>query len=84
MKISQREARRLRKENAQLKFEMDAQLSKWSSRWPSSTSIGSIQLADDSKMYGRIEASRMLNHAVVLIAEGNGRVACFACELPRK
>jgi hypothetical protein len=84
MKISQREARRLRKENAQLRFEMNAQLSKWSSTWPSSTSIGSVQLADDSKMYGRIEATRMLNHAVVVIAEGNGRIVFFACELPRK
>jgi hypothetical protein len=82
-KISQREARQLRKDLQSLVALHVAQANTWASEWPSSTSIGKLQVADDSKMYGRIEAARMLKHAVVAIAEGNGNIRFFACELPK-
>lgn len=76
MKISQREARRLRKRVYELERILDAQKSQWSSEWPSSTCIGGINV--DPATHASIKTARLLKHAVVVTVVGENRIGLFA------
>jgi len=78
MKISQREARRLRKRNRELEQILEEQQSRWNTEWPCSKLIGDI-LPGDGIMQA-VRTARILNHAVVVVPE-NAKLRFFALEL---
>lgn len=63
--ISQREAKRLRKELAELRRRDEGRQQGWSADYPGGTRLGSRTLPRDW-LSGRIEAARILGHAVVV------------------
>lgn len=81
MKVSQREARRLRKQVAAFeKAEHDRRYA-WAKEWPGGTDIGRTQLGGESKLLGSILTARKLNHAVVAVADTDGTVYFMALPL---
>ena len=72
-KISQREARRLKKKVTELENILDMQQGRWSSDWPSSTQIGRLKNIDPvtKTMVG---TARVLHHAVVVTIDGDDLV----------
>lgn len=71
MKISQREARRLRKRVAELENERDYQRRFWGAEFIGGTHLATVTNID-SKTFGGIEAARKLKHAVVVNAHSDG------------
>lgn len=73
-KISQCEARRLRKRVQELESVEESRLYSWSQTWPNGTHIGqtAITSSDDYKLIGAIEAARKLKHAVVVTVKDFG------------
>ena len=76
MKISQREARRLKARVRQLETERTEQRNKWIRDYPGGIPLGNITRERDW-LSGRIEAARLLNHPVV-VTEGEGKLYFFA------
>lgn len=77
-KISQREARRLRKRVNELEDLENRRRSYWITDFPG-TSLGSIDLIGNSRMLGRMEGVRMVGHAVVAVAtHGKTSVEMYA------
>jgi hypothetical protein len=66
MKISQREARRLRKRVEQLEAEQIRLRSRWASDWgPGWVNIESLTLTPES--FAKVRTARLLDHAVVIL-----------------
>lgn len=65
-KISQREARRLRKEVMRLNAVLSKQQNDWSEDWPGGTHICTIFQLPELVM-ASIRTARRLNHAVVVV-----------------
>lgn len=82
MKISQREARRLRQQVRQLLDERSMQRRSWGRKYPGGVHIGTITV-ERGYLAGRIEAARMLGHAVVVTENDDGRLALYALPLAR-
>lgn len=84
MEISQREAQRLRKRVEALEAQITGQRSRYVSAWPGGTHIGTIPL-ERSFLSGRVEAARMLGHAVVITSPNNdGKLELYALPLPEQ
>ena len=81
MKISQREARRLRRRVAELEKQERERRWAWAKEWPTGTDIGRVKLSADSKLLGSILTARKLNHAVVAAADSEGEVYFLALSL---
>lgn len=73
MKISQREARRLRQQVRQLLDEREMQRRTWGRAYPGGAHLGAIT-AERGYLVGRIEAARMLGHAVVVTENNDGKL----------
>lgn len=71
MKISQREARRLKNRVVELEQLQAQQRSIWVRDYPRGVHLGSLNLDRDWFM-GRIEAARMLGHPIVAIQNEAG------------
>lgn len=84
-KISQREARRLRKRVKELEQAIENQRSVWSQDWPGGTDIGRIgdQIGIDPRLLGAIETARKLSHAAVCTTTG-AVVRFHALPLPKE
>ena len=80
MKISQREARRLRKRVDELERQQLQRLSRWASNYPGGVVLGSIR-RDKDCLTGRIDAAHMLAHAVVVRQGEQGEITFFALPL---
>ena len=80
-KISQREARRLKRQVEELMEREESRLSRWTSDWPGGVCLGSMPRERDW-LSGRIEASRMLGHAVVVL-EKDGTLKFYAVPLEK-
>lgn len=78
--ISRRDARRLRKRVAHLEKILCDQRNRWSMEWPSGTHIGTMECTRDW-LLGRIEAARLLRHAVVVTTGTNGKIDFYALPL---
>ena len=76
MKISQREARRLKKRVQELETVHTQQRRRWGSENPGGVELGHVVLSRDWFM-GRIEAARMLGHAIV-ITEAENKIHFYA------
>lgn len=80
--ISQRVARELSKRVVALEGERNQQRSGWSGDYPGGTNIGSLKRERDW-LAGRIEAARMLGHAIVVTHRGDGELLFYALPLPK-
>ena len=79
--ISQREARRLKKRVEELEQVISDQRNRWSSKYPGGIHIGTVTMERDW-FIGRIEAARMMRHAVVAtVPENNGKIEFYALPL---
>lgn len=76
-KISQREARRLRKEVTRLRRIIESQNLRWSAEWPSSTVICREEV--NVGTLASIRTARALHHAVIAVVQDN-KIAFFASE----
>lgn len=82
MKISQAEARRLRRRVAELEKAENDRRNRWSLDYPEGAHLGSVR-RDSDWLTGRIDAARMLGHAVVVTQEENATIRFYALPLPR-
>lgn len=80
--ISQREARRLRARVVELEGVIDQQRRRWRGDFPGGTYIGTCN-RDRDWISGRIEAARMLGHAVVVTTSDDGSIRFFALPLAK-
>lgn len=81
-RISQREARRLRKRVDELELTIDAQRREWSSSYPGGIHIGNITpTCADPKI--QIATARRLGHTVVVVNDGQGLLMLYALPLPK-
>ena len=69
MKISQREARRLRARVKELEEVRAAERRAYSRNYPGGTHLGSLTL-DADWFRGRLEAAQLLKHPLVVVIEG--------------
>jgi len=76
MKISQREAQRLKKRVQELETLHAGQRKRWGSENPGGVELGYVKLSRDWFM-GRIEAARLLGHAII-ITESENHIHFFA------
>lgn len=81
MKISQAEARRLRKRVAELSEQLAAQKRSWLHEWPGGIHLGTITMGERDFLVGRIEAARKLGHAAVLVSTDTKNLHVYACKL---
>jgi hypothetical protein len=81
MKISQREAQRLRKRVTELESERNAQHRAWSSDFPGGTAIDTITVSDTE--WWIVKTARRLGHAVVVTTGDNPKLCLFGLRLPR-
>lgn len=82
MKISQREARRLRKRVQELEDREEARLRSWSKDYPGGTHIATVALDPNGAILAAIETALTLRHGVVA-ATDNGNVYFYAIPAPR-
>lgn len=79
MKISQREARRLRKRVEELERVLADQRISWARDFPGGTNIGSVDSV--SATAGKVGVARKLAHAVVAVNDGD-KLMLYALPLP--
>jgi hypothetical protein len=79
-KISQREARRLRKRVQTLEFEHRARMNAWGKEYPG-IDIGQMSIGAEGKIISALRTARKLKHAVVALAETDGTIYFFAVPL---
>ncbi len=80
-RISQREARQLRRRVQALERVLEAQRGNWNCDWPGGTFIGCVRLPEPSTLAESVRVSRLLGHAVVATQEA-GQLRFFALPLP--
>lgn len=80
MKISQAEARRLKRRVVELEDERRAQRRRWASEYPGGVHLGSLSRNKDW-LTGRIDGAHMLGHAVVIRQNDDGDLHFFALPL---
>jgi hypothetical protein len=81
-KISQREARRLRKRVEELERADISRRNRWSADWPGGTNIATAKFDSDGRVPVAINTARALRHAVVATAKEDGTVLFYALPLP--
>lgn len=79
-KISQHDARRLRKRVAEFEAQQSARLNRWASEWPSAKKIDTVRLSNTE--WHIVRTARACGHAVVLVPRENDNVDVYACRLP--
>jgi len=79
MKISQREARRLRKRVQELEKLQADQRNRWAADYPGGITLGTISRSKDW-LTGRIDAARMLGHPVVVTQDYGGQLLFIAVQ----
>lgn len=80
MKISQREARRLRKQVAAFEELEMRRLRSWASEWPTGVEITNAVYDQTGAIPTAIRTARKLGHAVVVV-ENAGALRFVACSL---
>lgn len=82
MRISQREARRLRKRVSELEATERRRRGHWAHEFPGGTIITSAKFDAASTVPVAIKTARLLKHAVVASCDTDGTVYFFALPLP--
>lgn len=81
-KISQREARKLRKRVHELEELENARRSLWTRVYPGGVNIGRTQAAEPL-LHSAIATARKLDHAVVVTTEDDGQINFFALPIAK-
>jgi hypothetical protein len=81
-KISQREARALRKRVNEMETVLDRQRNAWADSWPDGVNIATF--AVDREINAAIRTARRLNHACVVVLKSDGDIAVFALPIGSK
>jgi hypothetical protein len=81
-KISQREARRLRKRVEELERADNSRRNRWSADWPGGTNICTAKWESNDRVPVTINTARALRHAVIVTAKEDGTVMFYALPLP--
>lgn len=82
MKITQREANRLRMRVKELESQLELRMRRWNEDMPSYTAIG--RETSSSTLHRAIRVARQLNHAVVAVEQSNTEIVYFACDISTK
>jgi hypothetical protein len=79
-KLSQREARRIKKRVGELELRLKQQRDRWSSDWgPDWVNIETLTLTPES--FAKIKTARLLGHAVILLPHNGTQVLVYADRL---
>ena len=81
-KISQREARALRRRVNALEMMLERQRNAWADSWPGGVNIATFSA--DREVQAAIRTARRLNHACVVLLKSDGDVAVYALPLGSK
>lgn len=76
-KISQQEARRLKKRVAELERIQADQRNHWKNDYPGGVHLGFVRLDNQGWFQGRIDATRMLGYVVVATPRENGELHLY-------
>lgn len=79
MRISQREARRLRKRVDELERILSAQRYSWAAEWPSGVQLDSVQVQNNE--WHIVTTARKLGHAVVVVPDKENWLRVYGCPL---
>lgn len=79
MRISQREAQRLRRRVAELESQLSMRMTQWGTDMPSWTAIGREEATP--VLHQAIRTARQLKHAVVSVESSDNQIVYFACNL---
>ena len=82
--ISQREARRNRKELERLREQIRRQRSVWSQDYMGGVEIGMAEFASEHSLPVSVRTARKLGHAVVCIGDDTGKVRFIALPHPKE
>lgn len=80
-KISQREARSLKKRVAELEGKLSNQHNRWAGQWPGGTHIDTI--AVQPAEWHIVNTARLLGHAVVVIPSEMPKLHIYGCPLSK-
>lgn len=83
MRISQREARRLRKQVAELQAMEEKRRRSWNSDYPGGINLVNISVADKPWLIATIKTARKLGHAVVVTSNGDSELQFYGLPLVR-
>jgi hypothetical protein len=81
MKISQREARRLRKRVQELEDWERQRMNPWHTGWPRGVDVGSVTV--DSATYAALHTARKLRHAVVVVTDELNTLKFYAIPMEK-
>lgn len=80
-KISQREARSLKKRVAELEAVLQRQRAAYATQWPGGTHVDTMTVK--SEEFHIVHTARKLGHAVVLVPSEYPKLHVYACPLPK-
>ena len=80
-KISQREARSLKKRVAELEGILTGMKVRWAAQWPGGTHIDTIAVQPSE--WHIVTTARLLGHAVVLVPSEMPKLHVYGCPLPK-
>lgn len=80
-KISQREARRLKKRVDELEGVLDKMNNSWVGEWPRGCHLDTITVK--SEEFHIVRTARKLGHAVVLVPSEYPKLHVYGCPLPK-
>lgn len=80
-KISQLEARRLKKRVAELELTLNIMNNRWAAEWPSGCHIDTIDVS--SEEWSIVSTARKLKHACVVVPGDKPQLKIYGCPLPK-
>lgn len=80
-KISQREARQLKKRVAELEDILRRQRLQWAREWPGGTHLDTMTVK--SEEFYVVKTARLLGHAVVVVPSEYPKLQVYGCALPK-
>lgn len=83
MKISQREARRMKKRLAELEQMEERRRNAWRTDYPGGVNLVNISLADRPWVIATVKTARKLGHAVVVTSNGDAELQFYGLPLVR-
>ena len=77
-KITQMEARRLKRRVAQLEQMIADERRNWCASYPGGVNIGHFEMTTDNPAYSAIHTASLLNHAVVCVPDSHRKFRVYA------
>ena len=77
-KITQMEARRLKRRVAQLEQMIADERRHWGASYPGGVNIGTFEMTTENHVYSAIHTASLLNHAVVCVSDSHRKFRVYA------